>query len=252
MCEPYQAELLSQLDEALTNYADAMEALLVDQHKYPLGPNNERTIDAETRTACEVRRLAVKAIVGRILDAPETAPLTPEAVRYFGAETFEERKLIVHRLESKVRTHEDADREPTIDWDRRWVYRGSSWDLDRINYYLNHEYRTWSSQGRPADANTIDCAIHNVAIEMEHAVTRPGAAAMMPVGYALGALKELKLTEASHRDRVCRLLDDVSTHIAANAAERDPGNRIARLIQEIRSQIECAAPPLAIEVARKS
>lgn len=241
MCAPYQAELLSQLDEALAKYADAMEALLLDQHEYPLGSNNDRTIDPKTRTACEVRRLAVKAIVGRILDGAEAAPLTPEAVRYFGAETFEERKLIVHRLESKVRTHVDAGKEPTIDWDRRWAYRGSSWDLDRINYYLNQEYRTWSSQHQPAAANTIDCAIHDVAIEMEHAVATPGAASLMPVGYALGALKALKLTEADQRDRVSRLLEDVATYIAADSAGRDPGNRIGRLIQEIHSEIACSS-----------
>jgi hypothetical protein len=40
MCAPHQAELLSQLDEALAKYADAMEALLLDQHRYPLGPKS--------------------------------------------------------------------------------------------------------------------------------------------------------------------------------------------------------------------
>jgi hypothetical protein len=179
----------------------------------------------------------VKAIVGRILDGSESAPLTAEAVRYFGAETFEERKLIVHRLESRIRTHMDAGNEPTMDWDHRWAYRGSSWDLDRINYYLNQEYRSWSSQNQPADANSIDCAIHDVVIEMEHAVATPSTAAMMPVGYALGALNEVKLTDVGRRDRVLRLLDDVSAHIAEDVDGRDPGKRIRQLIVEIRSRM---------------
>jgi hypothetical protein len=235
MCEPYHAELFSQLDEALAKYADAMEALLLDRQEYPLGPNNERKIDAETQTACEVRRLAVKAIVGRILDSSDAAPLTPEAVRYFGAETFEERKLIVHRLESKVRTHVDGGQEPTIAWNSRWAYRGSSWDLDRINYYLNHEYRAWISD-QSADANSLDCAIHDVVIEMEHVATR-GTSAMMPVGYALGALKEQNLEHSDRRGRIVRLLNDVSKQIERDRTNRDPGDRISTLIEEIRIRV---------------
>ncbi len=72
---------------------------------------------------------------------------------------------------------------------------------------------------------------------MEHAVAGSGNAAMMPVGYALGALKEVNLTGAAHRERVMRLLDYISAHIAEDSGVRDPGNRIRQLMTEIRCRV---------------
>jgi hypothetical protein len=38
-----------------------------------------------------------------------------------------------------------------------------------------------------------------------------------------------------------RLLEDVSYHIKQDVSGRDPGNRIGRIIEEIRSQVAVAS-----------
>jgi hypothetical protein len=272
MCEAHHCELLRQLEAALKSYEDALGSLLMKQDRYPLSTDGALEIEGGAREACESRRLKVKAIVGRLLDDPDLRPLTPEAVRYFGAETFKERKLIVHRLENRVRTYHERRRaavasaasspepepgsapstqnEGTMPERAKFEYRGSLWDLDRINYYLNEEYGSWASPSKPSEGTRV-CAIRDVAIEMERALAAPGGVAMMPVGYALGALRTVLPADLEDKeaDSVRRVLDDVARAIAD--ATRDPGGRIKELVDEIRARLPLETPGAGAEAPRR-
>ena len=238
LCTADDAELLVQLEGALRQYADAIGSLLIEQRRYSLDGESELAIEPKARRALEMRRLKVKAIVDRIRDLPTAAPKTPDAIRYFGAETFDERKLIIHRLESRIRTHWDVGTPATLPPGSALQYRGSSWDLDRIHYYLDEEYRSWATEWQPS-REEVSCMIYDVEIEMERAVA--GArddSSLMTVGYALGPLKKIPVADPDLREKALRVLEDVSTYVAQDPDGRDPGSRLRRLIEEVRHHLE--------------
>jgi hypothetical protein len=166
--------LLTELD----GYAMALQALLLEPAAFKLGKTGELEMGDGVRTCCEDRRLAIRSIATCLLH-PLNDPLTDEAVRFMAAETNEERKMIVHLLEARIRqaweeAHEDASKEfeprsatdntalkdlvaemlerhikrsqSVRDQDssqkavRLLRFRESCWDLDRIYYYLLVHY----------------------------------------------------------------------------------------------------------------
>src|SRR6185369_15794342 len=87
LCTSADVDMLEQLYGAIRQYADAIGSLLITQRQFDVDANGELHIEPEARGALEARRLKVKDIVARIHDLPVAAPKTPEATRYFGAET---------------------------------------------------------------------------------------------------------------------------------------------------------------------
>lgn len=236
----HQKELAELLGQALDFYADATAGLLMPSRHFPLRANGELAMDPGIQVRCEARRLQVKAVVGRILNSTRETPKVKDAVRYFGAETFEERKLLIHRLEDRVRRHwfsKEAGREVTeraeglsFEPPDLTAFRGSSWELERIFYYLNVEY--WPE----SKVEKSECAIRDVELEMERVMTRPGLASMMAVGYALGAVRSLidkfpeEFTERETLWLGC-VLKDVAEHIKVDPDQHDQGGRLRQLVQ---------------------
>lgn len=238
----HQRELAELLGRALDYYADATAALLKHSPDFLLGTSGELTMDLGIQTACETRRLYVKAVVSRILNLVREKPRIKDAVRYFGAETFEERKLLVHRLEDRVRRHwfskeagrTEVERAEGLRFDKAALtaYRGSSWELERIFYHLNVDYFPKSKVER------AECAIRDVELEMERVTARPGLASMMAVGYALGAVRSLiKQFSTRETEWLSSVLKDVAEHIERDADHHDPGGRLRQLIQSIEQAL---------------
>jgi len=156
-CSEHESGVFEMLVSELDGYAMALAALLLTPKIFPLGDRGELTMDPGIRTSCEDRRLAIRSLAGRLLHPVDSPLRRKEAVRFMGAETNEERKMIVHRMESAMRSkweevYQQTNKGPGADprWraaigelteNRRPIkFRASPWDLDRIFYYLLIEY----------------------------------------------------------------------------------------------------------------
>jgi hypothetical protein len=231
--------LLAELD----GYAMATHSLLFKPRDFDLGNSGELQVDENVRTSCEDRRLAVKSIVARLLHSSDD-PLTDDAVQFMAAETNEERKMIVLRPEERTRQAWEEANENVSKGEARQSamgkaleglarrmlerqlghgatastekpirlmrFRASSWDLDRIYYYLMVHYFTsdalrWES---PAHAETLTpypvrdhdvvCAARDVELELERYRAKSKGGSLMPLTYGLDALVALWLPNATH------------------------------------------------------
>jgi hypothetical protein len=155
-CSPHERGLFKMLLAELEGYAMALQALLLCSKKFQLGDPGELQINPGFRTCCENRRLAIRSLAGRLLH-PLDSPRREADVRFMAAETNEERKMIVHRGEGEIRrerevTFDKASKgsETSASWTepleklmgnrKPTTFRESSWDLDRIYYYLLIQY----------------------------------------------------------------------------------------------------------------
>jgi hypothetical protein len=101
-CAAHEQGLFEMLLSDLDVYAMSIQALLITPRDFRLGPQGELEMDSGIRTCCEDRRLAIKSLSTRLLH-PLDKPMTTAAVRFMAAETDEERKAIVHRIEGRIR-----------------------------------------------------------------------------------------------------------------------------------------------------
>ena len=215
-CTPHERGLFEMLLAELDGYSMAIEARLLSEKTFELSGEGELKMDPGVFACCEDRRLAVRSIAGILSDPLET-PLREEAVRFMAAETNEERKMIVHRLEGPIRKQREAAFEQAsthpegrVDWSPIFGsltdgespirFRESSWDLDRIYYYLLIQYfgidalhwRPGAPDGEPA-ATQQDwlCGARDVEMEVERYRAKSKGGSLMPLTYALGALQEI-------------------------------------------------------------
>jgi hypothetical protein len=228
-CPQHEQDLFDMLLAELDGYAMAMGSLLLKPKKFGLGRLGELKIKESILTCCEDRRLAIRSLASRLL-YPKDAPMREEeAVRFIGAETNEERKMIVHRLEGKIRSEWEQTRVQTLEsgksngnWmravsalvsrrqemlsDRKELlqrvidFRRSPWDLDRIYYYLLVQYfctgvlaSGLGTDGRSKQPDEIDflCAARDVEMEVERYRAKSKGHSLSPLTYALVALCEL-------------------------------------------------------------
>ena len=192
-------------------------------------------MDGGVRTSCEDRRLAIRSLAGRLLNAVERPLAGREAVRFMAAETDEERKMIVHQIESGIRckweqVYQATKRRPDAgpDWQEAIggltenrlpvEFRASCWDLDRIYYYLLIDYFAaaalrWrkvppaesAAEGRAAAVvetmpQDILCAARDVEIEVERYRARSKGGSLIPLNYALIGLRTLCKNTAGRSD----------------------------------------------------
>ena len=235
-CKPHERQLFELLISELDGYAMTIQSLLLTPRVFDLNDEGELNVDAGIRTCCEDRRLAIRSLSGRLLH-PLDDPLREEAVRFMAAETHEERKMIVHRIEGAVRkqrelvfekstTREPATTERALKRlcgkQKPVEFRSSSWDLDRIYFYLLVQYfdvdaLRWSddeSRGAVTDRDQLMehdwlCATRDVEMEIERYRAKAKGRSLTPLTYALCALVAL------HPERK---LDNVRVQTAVEAA----------------------------------
>jgi hypothetical protein len=314
--------MLTELD----GYAMALQALLLKPVEFDLSSSGELEIDAGIKTCCEDRRLAIRSMAARLIH-PLDDPLTDDGVRFMAAETNEERRMIVHRLEAGIRqaweeAHEDAAKKPEkqrsinnialaklvarclsrpmrrLDLDkeestglctsgdsasadeqdsisstqkplRLLRLRESSWDLDRIYYYLMVHYfgtaalRWEAFQQAPtpsavtaqqtastihpittdvdhtsnAEDYDVPCAARDVEMEVERYRARSKGGSLMPLTYALMALKGLWLIRKERNADELGAIKSAFTIVREELGEvltSEPGRQIERLLAEIQ------------------
>ena len=148
-CPPHEHALFDMLLSELDGYAMAMESLLVEPLKFKMSKPGELAMPPATLTSCEARRLAIRSLSARLVHATDEPQVEP-AARFMAAETNEERKMIIHRLEGAIRREAEGVFVKTAGKKHALKlaigklteqkvpikYRASSWDLDRIYYYL--------------------------------------------------------------------------------------------------------------------
>lgn len=285
-CPEHESSLFEMLLSEVDGYAMTLAALLLTPRAFPLGDRGELTMDPGIRTSCEDRRLAIRSLARRLLNSDDGAPLQgKEAVRFMGAETNQERKMIVHRLESAIRSkwegvyHEtNKGQDAELLWraaigeltDNRGPinFRASSWDLDRIFYYLLIDYfraaaLRWMplkptsgsaaatsaslapirNLAEPGNGNLnpmpqdIMFAARDVETEVERYRAKSKGGSLMPLTYALAALQALRIDIPDPHDRDFeRAQTDVSSAINlvkqefADVLKSDAGRALARLV----------------------
>jgi hypothetical protein len=317
-CAPHERELFDLLLTELDGYAMALQGLLLKPAEFKLGRAGELEMDESIQNCCEDRRLAIRSIAARLV-YPLDDPLTAEAVRFMAAETNEERKMIVHRRESRIRQewerlHEyETDRRSTMvdtvfeklvaempepqtrhsDLEAKekpnsdspqgrsapaqkqtstlptqkplslLQFRESSWDLDRIYYYLLVRYfGTTALRWKPATkANTTEqqtesahpaateadrtakskdfdlvCAARDIEMEVERYRARSKGGSLIPLTYGLFALKalwEAAARSAEERDAMKSAFAFVREELG-ELLKSEAGRPIERLLAEIR------------------
>jgi hypothetical protein len=273
-CSPHERGVFEMLLTELEGYAMAIQALLLTPKTFPLGVSGDLTMPAGVQPSCEQRRLAIRSLAGILLH-PIDEPLCDDAVRFMGAETNEERKMMVHRMESEIRREREAAFEAAVKDPRAlasWhtpigkltgkrqpiAFRESSWDLDRIYYYLLIQYfglaaLRWEKEEGPAAepvAMRHDwlCAGRDVEIEVERYRARSKGGSLMPLTYALVALQEID-RQASPEPRetaaaVQRALQLVESELGDSGLSSEPGKPIALMLRQMRSApVDPARPP---------
>ena len=247
-CSKSEVGLFEMLLAELDAFGMTIEALLLESKKFELGERGELEMDNGIRTCCEDRRLAIRSLLGR-LARPLDPPLREEAVRFMGAETGEERKMIVHRLEGIIRrAWETVSARKTLSseaWKQAVAsltcsrdpidFRASSWDLDRIYYYLLIQYFGTSALpsgigtdgSKRADDDELGCLARDVEMEVERFRAKPKGGSLMPLTYALIALQKLDPEGAPEGSGVRRGVNDALDVVETNLGMvRDPSRPV--------------------------
>lgn len=327
-CPPHERELFELLLRDLDGYGMALQALLLKPVEFELGSSGELQMDEGIKTCCEDRRLAIRSMAARLLH-PLDQPLTDDAVRFMAAETNEERKMIVHRLEARIRqawegAHEDASKKPkrqiaidniaftklvagmlerpirgsdfseekeksnqqstlgetaSVDEQdsisstqkplRLLRLRESSWDLDRIYYYLLvyyfgtaalrwesfqplstladvtaqqtvppvHPGTTDAESTAKAENYDLPCAARDIEMEVERYRARSKGGSLMPLTYGLMALEKLCSTRTTRNSEEHGAIKWAFTIVREELGEvlkSAPGRQIERLLGEIK------------------
>ena len=104
---PHDRELFQLLLGQLDGYAMSILPLLTSTDPIAMTKTGELVLDPAIQRNSEDRRLAIKSLVARLLESADR-PLLPEAAAFVGAETPEERKMIIHRLEGRIRRERES------------------------------------------------------------------------------------------------------------------------------------------------
>jgi hypothetical protein len=265
-CPRYQVDLYDQLLAAVESYEMDIRGLLFKTETFKLGDSGELDIEPKILRACENRRERIREIANRMLD-PLAIPTTEEAAAFWLTNSFEQRKMLVHRREDAVRNHqrernahpegagaiaataptEESRRPKQYDdlperLEARTLFEGSIWDLDRIFGYLIWEYL------HPDAVGAVDALRQATAIELERFRAKHEGTSLMPLHYALVAMKAAAVadTKRANRDSYAApaaesLFTEIERLIQASrpndSAEPalDKGGQVRRTIAEIRS-----------------
>jgi hypothetical protein len=100
-CRGYVVDLYRELERAVDSYAMALSTLLAED-SFDLDVQGRVQVDPPgLAAACETRRRRIRHLVA-VLGDPDLAPFFNQAVQFDAAETFAERKNIIHNLTPAV------------------------------------------------------------------------------------------------------------------------------------------------------
>ena len=219
-CHRYQVDLYERLISVLDGYDMAIRAFLVRAEPFELDESGRLLISPGVVRACDGRREEINGLVARILD-PLGRPSIDEAAAFSLSDSFEQKKVIVHRIEHALLSRpgvvaDSARKRRSTRGKRRAgaapnagtpsslaaelplasdasMLMGSRWDLDRIVGYLLTEHfdGSMSSGARKhrAEMPTERELTQSAVMETERVRSKNGGVTLMPLHYALGALE---------------------------------------------------------------
>ena len=221
-------DLISQLD----GYAMNMGALLLKETRFEVDPESGRLIiGTGIKRACESRRASIRAIVTHLL-SPNCAPvLEKQSRQYAKLPSFEAKKaMLIHPAE---RTLRDGKRDDGLSEEQFTKCAESLWEFDRIYFYLVQEN---------SDRPDVDLLIRCVEQELEKAVAVEGTAGLIPLHYAVRALKSAVQRRSSvpGDDRsltVCSLLiANIEDFVKSHGLDR--GQQLRKNLLELESVVQ--------------
>lgn len=130
-----------------------------------------------------------------------------------------------------------------------FFFRQSSWDLDRIFYYLLIQYfdflvLRWDyADSAPSDTDKESakmdydwfCAARDIELEVERYRSKSKGGSLMPLTYALVALQALKPEEAPEGKPT--VATESALSLVKKVLESDSDGPISRLLDDIRQAI---------------
>lgn len=182
-CRPFVADVFDELVAALDFYAMGLSKLL-GQREFPLDDKTGRvTFDNPgIALACERQRRRIKGLVARLADEKQ-APIFDEAFRFDAAETFEERKRLIHRRKAELdKENSDPKRQEQIEAKLR-LCADSDWDFDRIVYY------NWSECRVDPTVFKLQEELSRARRELEKVNAKKEGISLMPLNYSLGPVE---------------------------------------------------------------
>jgi hypothetical protein len=184
-CRPFVADVLDELVASLDFYAMGLSKLL-GQPEFPLDDKTGRVKFEKPgiAIACERQRGTIKNLVVRLADEKQ-APVFDESFRFEVAETFEEKKRLIHRKEAEVdkiqASSDDRAQEQLVAQLKRCA--DSDWDFDRIAYYI------WSETRTDANAFKLEDELRHTKRELEKINAKREGISLMPLNYSLGPVE---------------------------------------------------------------
>jgi TIR domain len=223
-CRPFVADVFDELVAALDAYSMGLSKLV---------GKPESPIDSETGTvrfdnpgiaiACERQRKKIHSLVSRVVDERQ-APILDEAFRFEMAETFEEKKRLIHRKSAEL----EIKRDDPVELDSACA--NSDWDFDRILYYQWREERH--------DDLKLRAEMDRTRLELEKVNAKSQGLSLMPLHYSLGPVEKALSLDNAVSDAELKELTELAngirafierTHTDAGGQVRNSLSRIERL-----------------------
>jgi hypothetical protein len=233
-CRPFVADVFNALIFELDAYAMSM-SVLIGRAVFPIDADGRVAFDQRgIADACEGRRKRIKSLVARLVDERE-APVFDEAFAFESAETFAERKRLVHRKTAEIR--QDPLHPPFQILTHGDQARTSDWDFDRIMYSL------WLETG--GEMPEVDQQLAFARTELERCTASTGTPSLMALHYSLKPVRRAlqgQPLSASTIHEVRSLVTEIRNFIKEK--EADAGGQIGRALAEIERLVPEGSPAI--------
>jgi len=220
-CRPFVADVFDELVTALDAYTMGLSKL-VGKPESPIDPKTGTVLfeSPGIAIACECQRKKIRRLVSRVVDERQ-APILDEAFRFEIAESFEEKKRLIHRksAELKINGDDPAKFDPAC--------ANSDWDFDRILYY---EWRE-KCQG---DLK-LEAEVDHTWLELEKVNAKSQGLSLMPLNYSLGPVEKALPLHNAVSDTELKELTELSNGIRAfiERTNTDTGGHVRNSLSRI-------------------
>lgn len=240
----YLLDLYNELIGQLDGYAMDMAALLLREEEFKIGGDGRLLIDGGIKKPCEKRRRHIKQLVTHML-APNCAPVLGESRRFAKMSTFEEKKaLVIHPIQWEIQGMRKDKKLRDISKKQLGNCAVSWWEFDRIYFYLVQE-----NSDSPSTRQLVEC----IDQEFEKLRATDGEASLIPLHYAVRALKEAFSRPAGRRESAelkprirtlfARLADFLGKH------DMDKGGQVRDNVDELLARLAASAPRTGVPSA---
>lgn len=220
-CRPFVADVFDELVTALDAYTMGLSKL-VGKPESPIDPKTGTVLfdNPGIAIACECQRKKIRRLVSRVVDERQ-APILDEAFHFEIAESFEERKRLIHRKSAEL----DISGDDPVKFDPACA--NSDWDFDRILYYQWREKRHGDLKLR--------AEMDRTRLELEKVNAKSQGLSLMPLNYSLGPVEKALSLHDTVSDASLTELTELSKGIRAfiERTNTDAGGHVRNSLSRI-------------------